>query len=1065
MFHFHVICLFAAVTLFSSFLLPQRALSDTPSTCVLRWGTIDTPGSFPQRDDIHTSCEINTMALSTDGKVIYVVDVPNSSTGPVVNAGIWKSGDGGISWSLRSTQWLAKIPPPSVPIFPVADIAIAPDNPDFVAAVCMDAAGTRRREVYYSEDGGTNWCYSGPLPWLYGPNEQVGSIAISAPYTYQGHAVHDIIVGSRNPADGLAQGEIYTLRYPGISGWKAQGFAGGDIITLLPSPAYSSDSTLVVMSSTTQRTYINLGSRDLGSNTCFWNTMQNWPVELCTPDQADGSGSGEGRIITGSLSLPADFDGASIEKRIIFAAYDSNGTSLGASQPIDDAYRINDTIVTRLKVPSVRVRISSITYCGTTTSGKLLAGGVTADPLTAAATLWFTANPLAQCSTWIKPLKPPTGGYGSGFTNTKVAWLQDGSTAFAGTGSGNRDTPLKWSDPTDPSWATRALDESAFSVSLDDGTSWNQLGLIDTRINRYRALAVAEDGKTVYISSVNDNGLDSTWRSQTPVTGEAWQRVVCFDCSAPLLRIAPDQKNGAAIFLGNQGTTRVIQSRDGGQVWQDCLPGVFLQDMVSKNSDELYVLQANALVRHGKYNSGGWIWDKFTDTGLLSAHTITVQGNNVAAGAAMGQQYPVAYSLNSGDDWILITEPAYSNGNRHVVFDEEFKDNHLIYLADDAGGLYRWAIGSNNRWDDLAPPNNSYYGIAAASHGLFYAAYSPLTTKGVDRTISSRAGIPKPGSGWDSLTTGLTSGVVFRLEPVAIVNANETVWTIDARDYSPYTGAGRLWAFKDTLANRSPWLIAPKGNSLVYCDPVSGHNAQIDLKWEQLSLAEAYQVEIGSDKWFDLVVTEAAPATNPFYIPHDLLYPAYYIGNGLLPEAGHTYYWHVRVRQAATGQIIRSRWSYGLSFTVRSGFPVVSSSYPGIQSLQPRHEACAVPSYPLGFSWTPMQGTTSYRFVLAQDPDLKQPVIDQAVNTTAYKLPWRLSNKTAYFWQVTPLEPVPGDSSPVFSFTTEDEPAQPAQAGLPPDNVKEGLLVANIFVMLFVASVLVIRDRNKRGRY
>jgi hypothetical protein len=1025
---------------------------------------IDTPGSFPQRNDIRTPCEINAMAVSADGKIIYAVDVPNSSNGLMVNPGIYRSGDGGISWSLRPTQWLARLPALPAPTFPVADIAIAPDNPDFVTAVCVDAGGTRRREVYYSEDGGTNWHYSGSIPWLYGPNEQAGSIAISPSYTYQDIQVHDIIIGSRNPADGLAQGEIYIFRNPGIAGWKAQGFTGGDIISLYPSPAYGSDSAIVVMSSTLQRTYINLGSRDFAANTCDFNIVPNWPVELCTTDQAGGSSSGEGRIITGSLSLPADFEGGTDAKRIIFAAYDSNSTSLGAGQPLDDIYRLNDSIVTRLRVPAGRPRISSIAYHGTTRSGKLLAGSVTADPLIAAATLWFTASPLAQCSTWTKPLKSPTGGYGSGFANVIVDWDGDGATGIAATGSGNRDTPVKWSDPSDTSWASLALDESAFSVSVDDASSWNQLGLIDTRLNRFRALAVAGDGKTVYISSVNDNGLDSAWRSRTPVIGDAWQRVACLDMSAPLLRLAPEKKDGSTLFLGNQATTRIVQSRDSGQTWTDCLPGAMLQDMAAKSSDELYVLQANALVRHGTYESGGWIYDKFTDTELLSAHTIAVQGNYVMTGAALGQQCPLSYSLNGGKDWILITEPAYSSGNKHAAFDEEFKDNHLIYLADDAGGCYRWAVGTSNRWDDMTPSNNSYYGLAPTAHGVIYAAYSPLTTKGVDRSLWSRGGIPKLGLFWDSLTTGLTPGVAFRLEPNAIVNADETIWAVDARDYNPLSGAGRLWAFKDTLANHSPWLISPKGNSLVNCDPVTGRNAQVDLKWEQLSLAEAYEIEIGKDKWFDLAVTGAAPATNPFYVPNDLLYPAYYIGDGLLPEAGHTYFWHVRVKRAATGQVIRSRWSYALSFTVRAGFPVAASSYPGIASLQPCHEACDVPSYPLGFSWTPMQGTTNYRFVLSRDPGLSQPVIDQAVNATAYKLPWRLDYQTAYFWQVTPLEPIPGDPSPIFAFTTENAPPAQVQMIVPGDNATNGLLIALIFAFLISSLVQAIIFRNRHQR-
>jgi len=1058
-----VIFLAAAISLIIPSFHPHVVLADTPSSCVLKWDTVDTPGGFPQRNDIRSPCEINELAVSPDGMIIYALDIPDCSSGPVTRAGIWRSGDGGISWSQRPTQWLARTTGPPAPIFPAAAMAVAPDDPDLVAAICMNAAGDRRKEVYYSEDGGTNWQYSGVIPYLYGPDEQIGSIAISAPYAYRETQVHDIVVGSRNPGSALAQGEVYVLRCPGIAGWQAQGFTGGDVITLQPSPSYGVDASLVITACTVQGTCINLGFRDTGANACYWNTAPGYPVELCAADQAGGSTSGKDRVITGSLALPDDFDGNSGAKRIIFAACDSNGTAFGASRPLDDIYRLNDTIVTRLAVPAGRPRISSIAYSGTTVSGKLLAGCVESNSLTGDAHAWFTADPLAQCSTWTKPLKPPTGGYSSGYGNVQVAWTQDGVSAYAGTGSGNRGSPSEWADINDASWASAPLDESAFSLSLDDGTSWNQLSLIDTQVNRYRALAVAEDGKTAYISSVNDNGLSSAWRTRTSVIGESWQRVACLDFTAPLLRLAPDDEDGSVVFLGNQGSTSIIQSRDRGQTWRECLPGAYIQDVAAGSSDELYIIQADALTRRGRYEPGGWTWDKFRDTGLLSAHNIAVQGGSVMAGAALGQQCPVSYSLDSGENWVLITEPAYSNGNRHVAFDEEFADNFLIYLADDAGGLYRWTVGNSNRWDDMVPTYNSYYGQVAAGRGMFYAAFSQTNNAtGVSRTTYSRGGIPKDGVFWDTLTTGLANDVVFRLEPTSLVFADDTLWAFDARDYDYTNGIGLLWAFRDTLANRSPWLISPRGNSLVYCDPVTGRNSQVDLKWEQLSLAEAYQVEVGKDKWFDLVVSEAEPADNPFFIPENSLYPACYIRPGVLPEAGQIYYWHVRVRRAATGQVMRSRWSPAFSFTVLPGYPVSAASYPGMESLHPCHNACDVPPYPICFSWTPMQGTTNYRFVLARNPDLSQPVVDQSVDAAAFKLSWRLNYATSYFWQVTPLEPVPCDSSPVFSFNTAAEPAV-STAGIPSDNTTNGLLVALVFTILIGLSVQVIIYRNKRS--
>jgi hypothetical protein len=99
--------------------------------------------------------------------------------------------------------------------------------------------------------------------------------------------------------------------------------------------------------------------------------------------------------------------------------------------------------------------------------------------------------------------------------------------------------------------------------------------------------------------------------------------------------------------------------------------------------------------------------------------------------------------------------------------------------------------------------------------------------------------------------------------------------------------------------------------------------------------------------------------------------------------------------------------------------------------------------------------------VLSSDPDLGQPVIDQAVGATAFKLPWRLEYDRAYFWQVTPLKPVPGDSSPVFSFTTAAESMTPIPT-IPSDNATNGLLAALVFTILFGLSIQVIIYRNKR---
>ena len=1015
------IFIIAGLLIINLVLLPIPAQAGVPDATILSWATINTPGKVPDKNDLHTPCELNSLVAGSDGKTIYAIDVPDAVAAPIARPGLWKSIDGGIIWNSMPFQRLVEATP--TPTLPMMDIALAPDDPALLVVVCLNSAATLRHEVYLSDDGGSSWTHTGFIPWVYGGGEQIGDVAISPGYNFNGRLTHDIVVGSRNPDDGNGEGEVYVLRYPDFSGWKAQGSVTGDIIAVKPSPTYTDDFTLVVMAATTDRTYICLGYRDIAANTCVWNTDTGWPVEMCVPDQCGGNTSGEDRIISGNVALPSDFVGTSGEQRIIFTAYDSNGTAQGASQLLDDVYRLNDTMVTKLRLPEYgsSTRISSIAYTGSVETGKLLAGEVAADSVRAASKVWTCYDPLSSCPTWKLSLKPPTGGGGTGYANVQLAWTSAGSKAFAATGSGNRNTPQKWANPTSAAWNGQNLDESAMSITEDDGESWNQIGLIDTRIDRFRDVAASKDESTLYLASVNDSGLDSLWRSQSPVLGEVWQRVMCYGGESPIVRLSPENNDGASIFWGNQGTVQARRSTNHGQIWYDCLPNVIIQDMAASSSKGLYILQADGQVRRGTYTTG-WRWTKSTDSGLNAAHTITIQGDNIMVGAASTESFPVAYSADGGSIWSKIIKETPSAGNKHVAFDIDFEKNKIIYVADDSGGMYRWTIGNSISWDDLSPPNHSFYGIAIGSGGAVYGAhYSPDET-GVDRSLYTRSGIPKPGVYWDFLTTGLSGGIQFSTEPSSITISQASLWAIDARDYNPINNQGCLWAFTDSLAMARPSLIEPGDIATFGCDPVSGRNQEVDLKWEQLSLADAYEIQIAKSKDFTLRITEAEPLNNPFYYPDKVTVPAYRVVSGILPEAGHSYFWRVRVRQAATGQVIRSRWAEKRSFIIKTGFPVVSP-YIGAQALKPCHCACGISPSSVAFSWTAFKEATEYKFTLATDSALKDILVVEFVPTSAFKYNGKLGYGTDYFWQVTATEPAPSDPSPVFSFTTEDKPA------------------------------------------
>jgi hypothetical protein len=259
--------------------------------------------------------------------------------------------------------------------------------------------------------------------------------------------------------------------------------------------------------------------------------------------------------------------------------------------------------------------------------------------------------------------------------------------------------------------------------------------------------------------------------------------------------------------------------------------------------------------------------------------------------------------------------------------------------------------------------------------------------------------------------------------------------------------------------------------TIVGSDPVSGQSQEIDMSWEQFCLSDEYQVQIAKDPNFTIIVLDTGS-----FAPASSEAPAvYYPAGGRIPtspsaltpwaslESGHTYYWRVRVRQAATGQVIRSPWSEVKSFTVGSGLPTSTPSY-GIQPTYPNNGHGSCPVKPVSFSWTPLKDTTRYRFVLAEDAAMTQVVKEAEVTTTAYDYDGQLEYGQSYFWRVMALEPVTSDWSATFSFRTEAAPppppsTQPAPQLEPPLWAWVAIAIGTALLIFMIVLVTMARRR------
>jgi len=964
--------------------IPARSAPVSAGT--MQWTVVDTPSS--QGNVIVSPSEINTIAIGCDDRTFYAVDIPHGK--------VYKSADSGIRWD-ELTGHLAS----AGAAMPAWHIAIAPDNPNFLAVVTSSAG--LPREVFISADGGANW-QNTACPAV----NNIGAIDISTNY-----GSYDIAVGTRT---GAGTGNVYMFKATGIGAWAAQGFTG-DILAVKFSPNYASDSSLVTISADAAGTYINLGIHDTVANSTNWGTWG--PVEVTTA--GTGTSPTAAQLLTADLELPSDFSGQASSLRRFYISTDAPTTNAGI-------YRFDDSVGYWLMPAAANKRISSIAYYGTYAAGKLLAGEVLSDPNSATVTTWFTDAPITCPATcWYQVKKAPTGGGNSGHANAQVAWSPDGSRAYCGTSSANLDA-AGW--PTGY-MTTKSLDESAFSITLDNGYIWNQLSLIDTEISFLSDVVASASSDTLYLASINtnggNNGFDSLWRSTSYPLGRTWERVLCMLTATDdaILRMSQAQAD-QSVFYAIRSTSDLLCSRDKGQTWQSTLPGVNITDFtVTRTNDVLHVYALeNNYVRKGESTYQSWKWGRKVDTTLNSGHTITATpaGVVVVGDAAEGM---VAYSVDGATQFARI-QAVPVPGKIHAITDARIQNYVVIYAGSDGAGgeMYCWVVGATSGWTPMEPPGQSFYGLAQA--GTLYGAWSTVTNIGVDRTLNPEA-IAPPFIEWDTLTAGLSAGAVFTREPTSLkISGNVDLWAIDNRAYTATTG--RLWLFSDCMSMgpqpvspvsrellfQSPTLISPARDEVIPVDPDTARVADVNFKWQQPAQATKYELWLATDEEFSQVVLQET------VIPQSPLAPGWTLSSKTSAiEPGETYYWKVRVTRAATGEPGEGQWSEVMSFSVAPSL-VQETPYSGPTLLTPAKDTTNVERSP-SFSWTHLPGATEYEFTLAKDEALEQIVTSLKVPIASYDYDGELDWGTTYFWQVKATEPFISEPSPIFRFTVAAE--------------------------------------------
>jgi len=1038
----------------------------------LMWDIVNTPSD--EGKVVVSPSEINALAIGSDGVTFYAIDIPGDGTYP--NGKIYKSTNAGITWQDEMTRNLDD----ADATLPAWDIAIAPDDPDFIAVVTDS-----RQKVYISTNGGDTWSDTN-VPAL-GAGFAIADIVISPLYTDTG-SYRDIAIGTRK-LDAASNGKVYIRQYPTFIGWYERDLVE-DITSLCFSPSYDIDRTLLVVTSDTTNTYLHFG-RELATTTPDWDWLSpSFPITLDTTVAQDD-------IIWSDIELPSDYNSGNhgtVTPPKIYISYDFDGVNRQGK-----VCRIDDTTRYFITPPGMGSNgVSSIAYYGSIDSGRLFAAEAKTDSSLAKVNIWRTFNPTVTSPTWDCPsnFKQPTGGAGSGYANAQIAWSPDGGTVYCGTGTATVNTAADWAVAAN--WDTGLdWDESAFSVSLDDAKVWNQISLIDTGLIDptpppdnllLTDVAITTDSKTMYLASVNQNDdyFDSIWRTTSDPLAQTWERILCFK-TAPddpdpnpddyeiILRLDPRVEDTELIFFAVPGTDTVWYSQDQGQNWYDAQPNAPVTDLTLASETTVYLLD-DIWVHRGtaKAGVGAWIWQEKVGTCLSSGHTITTPLKNptdeewVIVGDA--EQGRVAYAnfLAKHIEFERI-EAVPVPGKIHVLCDDKFHENITIYTASDATGgkIYRWVLKLSTAWQELEPLNEAFYGLTQQA-GVFYGAWWDISTDntGVDRTLYPTAPVPPPLE-WDDLTVGLPESgdpnypVCFNHEPISLKSSRNTdiyLWAIDNNDYDFAAEQGCLWTYTDLLAVAGPWTLSPAPGELIGVDPPTGRSVEVNFRWQQFPETRKYEFWLAKDEEFTLTLIKE------LHVPFDLEGPAYILPPGVL-EVGHTYYWEVRAREAVTGEEIRSPWSATMFFTVKSGLRV-TTPYIGPMPLTPANDATSVPIKPVSFSWTSFKDTTKYHFQLASDSSMTKILVDTETPTTAYSYDKELEPDTNYFWRVRATKLIPSDWSPIFCFRTETAPipappTEPSRPAAPPPTRAWVWFLISVVTLLCLAVLVLVTTKPR----
>jgi len=627
-------------------------------------------------------------------------------------------------------------------------------DPDFVAVAVWwwdSSASSYYLHVFFSTDGGdtfedADWVEDGGV--YFADPDEVSDLAVS----YEAADKREIAIGG---IDWNSYSALFRCTVTGdaAGAWAdATEYAGWDdsdapvvpssvwVTDIIFSPSWTTDKTILV----TTITPVDIGIFDVHLQCGSWGSSPGWNEWSTLGIEAVSILEGEmlptwlgyldARAIAG-ITLPEDYNSKNDDDRVLWVwvnYYDfTTGDSACAIMRVDDDSA--DPVGPMGQIEDGELWLTNISYHGTIAEGEALAGVLGTGSINIDENPWNLLTeccPVVQvyrndgirnmdicCERWHDACKPPTG-----VAAMAVSYVgEDKAYAVALHG--------------DPMMICN--DEGAWSMTFDDGDTWNQLSLIDTFIDYFSDVAVSPDCNKTFLVSVNKVEIDyesycecdSVWLHADTLPeaeeySDQWLRTWSGELQGDeedgwdwgLLRLAPEETTGDTVVLVDYYTSNMYWNGLETLACWDPIGSTVLDhivDVALQDADTIFALDDDGNVAMFDDDE----WQDAVESEVDSGWTIAVWGDWILVGGRDGE---VSYSDDGGETFTTLPDVYDTDSKVTVAFDTYFDTNMTIYAAVEAwggdpykhGGIYSYVIDESEDWTDLkAEPLESQIGV------------------------------------------------------------------------------------------------------------------------------------------------------------------------------------------------------------------------------------------------------------------------------------------------------------------------------------------------------------------